>query len=313
MPGGGEAERATGRRARAAVRLAAVAALSAGLLAAPAGSARAQAPDLEAQFVARIAAERQAAGRGALAVAADLVEVARRHSATMASENRLYHNTQLGTQVVNWLKVGENVGTGATVESIHGALMASPTHRDEILGPSFTQVGVGVVRSDAAVWVTQIFRLPEQTTAVTAPAATAPAAPAPTTPVTTAPPETAPPTAPPTPPPSVVLTSASARSAPPKPRARSVPATAPAVMAPPTAPPSTTAPAAPLTSAVAVPLVLAASPPRAVDLAPVSVVSSEALPLHSRVSGVGAFAAGLLWLVAAAVVRSVPRRAFGRR
>ncbi len=157
-------------------------------------------PEAEDDFVARIAGERAAVGLPAFALSADLVAVARRHSEDMARGDRLYHNPRLATEVQNWDAVGENVGTGETVESIHLAFMESATHRSEILSTRFTEVGVGVVVRDGVVWVTQVFRRPSSTRSVPAPGPVA-AAPPPTTTIprasrsplpTTAAPEAAP-------------------------------------------------------------------------------------------------------------------------
>jgi hypothetical protein len=117
----------------------------------------------EAGFVARIAAERTAAGGLAgYSVADDLVAVARRHAARMASEGRLYHNPSLGSEVTGWTAVGENVGVGPSVDDIHRAFMASATHRHAILSGEYTQVGVGVeVGGDGTLWVVEVFRRPD--------------------------------------------------------------------------------------------------------------------------------------------------------
>lgn len=117
---------------------------------------------LEDEFVQRANAARAAAPLGSYAGATDLVEVARRHSVRMASEDRLHHNPSLGSDVGGWEAVGENVGVGSSVESIHRALMESPTHRDNLLSGTFTEVGMGVhVDEEGAVWVTQVFRKPQ--------------------------------------------------------------------------------------------------------------------------------------------------------
>lgn len=114
----------------------------------------------ESQFVAAVNQERAARGLPALQVASDLTSVARSHSARMAGSDNLHHNPNLGSDVSNWQKVGENVGVGPSVSSIHGAFMNSPSHRANILGSDWVQVGVGVeVRGDS-IWVTQVFRLP---------------------------------------------------------------------------------------------------------------------------------------------------------
>ena len=43
-----------------------------------------------------------------------------------------------------WVKVGENVGRGRTVESLTAAFMRSPLHRANIMDPDFTHIGVAV-------------------------------------------------------------------------------------------------------------------------------------------------------------------------
>ncbi len=138
-------------------------------------------PEAEADFVARIAGERAAVGIPSYTMAADLVAVARRHSEDMAREDRLYHNPRLASDVQNWDAVGENVGTGETVENIHRAFMESATHRSEILSTRFTEVGVGVVVRDGVVWVTQVFRRPSSAGSTPAPGAVADAPPPTTT------------------------------------------------------------------------------------------------------------------------------------
>src|SRR5205823_4546063 len=117
-------------------------------------------PGSEGGFVARTNQERTSRGLGALAVADDLVAIARQHSQEMASSGRLYHNPNLGTQVQGWNAVGENVGTGPSVDAVHVAFMNSPHHRDNILNSRYTQIGVGVVWSGNALWVTEVFRQP---------------------------------------------------------------------------------------------------------------------------------------------------------
>ena len=116
----------------------------------------------EDEFARSADRARARVGLAAYAIAPDLVDVARRHAARMAAEGRLHHNPSLGSEVQGWQAVGENVGVGDSVESIHRAFMDSPTHRDNIVSPTFTQVGMGVhVDDDGAIWVAQVFRTPE--------------------------------------------------------------------------------------------------------------------------------------------------------
>jgi hypothetical protein len=176
-----------------------------------AGAVRAAAsrldPASESGFVSHIAAERSSRGLGALRVADDLVAVARRHATEMATEQKMYDDPNLGTEVQGWQSLGGNAGEGSSVDQLHQALMASPVHRANILDAQFSEVGVGVAQSGGTLWVSQVFRQPTRSS--TARAAAAPAAPsrpsappaAPATtlaitapPATEAPPSTAPPT-----------------------------------------------------------------------------------------------------------------------
>jgi hypothetical protein len=121
-------------------------------------------------FVAKANAERGNRGLKPYVVKADLAAVAARHSARMAKANSLYHNPNLGSEVSGWQVVGENVGNGGTVDSIHQALMDSPTHRANILARDYIEIGVGTVKdSRGVIWVTQVFRLPMASPKVAAP------------------------------------------------------------------------------------------------------------------------------------------------
>ena len=127
---------------------------------APATAQAAVDSSAEAQFVSLINQERAARGLAKLTVKSDLVQVARNHSADMAAKNDLYHNPNLGSDVTGWQKVGENVGRGPSVSSIHDAFMNSSGHRANILDSDWTEVGVGVHVVDGRVWVTEVFRQP---------------------------------------------------------------------------------------------------------------------------------------------------------
>lgn len=118
----------------------------------------------EQSFVERVNAERASRGLHKLAMRTDLRSVARSHSQTMASQNRLHHNPSLSTDVSNWQRLAENVGRGSSVTSLHSALMNSAGHRANILDARVTEIGVGVVVRDGRMWVTQVFRLPRGAT-----------------------------------------------------------------------------------------------------------------------------------------------------
>jgi uncharacterized protein YkwD len=85
--------------------------------------------------------------------------VAQRHSARMAKLNRLHHNPNLVKDVgdMPWKILGENVGVGSTVNTLHKAFMNSPSHRANILKGAYRQVGIGVLYSRGRTWVTVVF------------------------------------------------------------------------------------------------------------------------------------------------------------
>lgn len=123
----------------------------------------------EQQFVQLINQARANNGLPALSTNSELRSVAANWSATMASDGKLRHNPNLGSQVSNWSRLTENVGmrrdgqeVSYTVQKLHEALMASSGHRANILDSGVSQVGVGVrISDDGTVWVTQIFRQPK--------------------------------------------------------------------------------------------------------------------------------------------------------
>lgn len=159
------------------------------------GAARAQSVGDEEASAARITEARTAEGLPALIPKADLQVVARRHVERMIERGEPYHNPSLQSEVTGWQIVGENVGAGPDVDTVHQALMASSSHRRNILSSELTEIGIGAARTaDGRVWVVQVFRRPQAAAATPAPAPT----PAPRPP---APPSTAPATTAPAPPP----------------------------------------------------------------------------------------------------------------
>ena len=134
------------------------------------GSAASASDTNAASFVTNANAERSSRGLAKYAVASDLATVARRHAERMAARGTLYHNPNLGSEVSGWQVVGENVGMGGDVASIHQAFMDSPEHRANILARDYTQIGVGTVTdADGVLWVVQVFRLPMKAATVVAP------------------------------------------------------------------------------------------------------------------------------------------------
>ncbi len=108
-------------------------------------------------FVSRINSARAGAGLDALEVYWDLTDDARRHTAEMVEAGEIFHSANLGGVTSGWWALGENVGVGGDVAGLHEAFMASPPHRQNILG-DFNYVGVGTAYSeDGYLYVTVIF------------------------------------------------------------------------------------------------------------------------------------------------------------
>ena len=112
----------------------------------------------EGEMTARVQHARYYAGLNSYTVAPDLVAMARRHSAEMASRRSVYHNPRL-TDACCWTVIGENVGSGADARVIHDAFMRSSPHRANILSTRFLEVGIGTaVGADGRLYVTEVFR-----------------------------------------------------------------------------------------------------------------------------------------------------------
>jgi hypothetical protein len=149
---------------RMLVTLAAGVVLTAGLLGGTASPASASDDSDEWETVCRINEERVTHGREPLRVTPGLRSVARSWSDVMGAFQNLDHNPNLVSQVQSsvtpyWRRLGENVGAGFSVASLHGAFMASQGHRDNILDYDFQYIGVGVTHTGAhgQMWVTHDF------------------------------------------------------------------------------------------------------------------------------------------------------------
>jgi uncharacterized protein YkwD len=114
----------------------------------------------ERAFLAKVNAERKARHLRPLVLRAELNTVARRQANRMASTRRLYHNPALAREVRNYRWVGENVGYGPSVSSLHTAFMRSPAHKANILDRDYSQVGIASITRGRTIWVTFVFRQP---------------------------------------------------------------------------------------------------------------------------------------------------------
>ena len=130
------------------------------LLAGPLADHSAHAATSEQKAMRRlINKERSSRGKPKVRLKDNLNRIATRHSRRMASSNELYHNSRLSYECRNmsWRILGENVGVGSSVWSLHRAFMASTPHRKNILRSSFRKIGVGIARGGGRTWVTVVF------------------------------------------------------------------------------------------------------------------------------------------------------------
>jgi uncharacterized protein YkwD len=112
----------------------------------------------EARALQLVNGERAKAGVAPLQVNGGARSVARAWSIHMA-DSGLAHNPDLSGDlqragVSGWRTCGENVGYSRSVDEVHSMFMNSSGHRQNILNPAFSQVGIGVVHAGGRVWVT---------------------------------------------------------------------------------------------------------------------------------------------------------------
>ena len=112
----------------------------------------------ERGFARKMNEARAKQGLAKLRLDPELSKVSRVHTAEMIKADLLHHATsvQITNRVTNWEVVGENVGVGGTVASLHDAFMNSPAHKANIMF-AYNFVGVGVAKSGDRMWVTVTF------------------------------------------------------------------------------------------------------------------------------------------------------------
>jgi uncharacterized protein YkwD len=113
--------------------------------------------------------ERAQRGVGVLAWDERLVPVSRAHSEEMFRLKYFSHDSpvagspfdRLNNAGVVYSRAGENLAYAQSVSVAHRALMESPGHRENILRPEFTRIGIGVINGGVyGRMVTQLFLTP---------------------------------------------------------------------------------------------------------------------------------------------------------
>ena len=114
----------------------------------------------ERKLAAATNESRSRSGLKALTLDPELSMAARVHSAKMATAGTPYHSDpdDVASLVDGvWYLIGENVGVGGRVHSLHEMFLDSPTHRHNIFKSRWDRIGVGEVFRDGRHWVTVLF------------------------------------------------------------------------------------------------------------------------------------------------------------
>jgi uncharacterized protein YkwD len=124
---------------------------------------------VESSSMALVNGERGGAGLDQLVFDPVLCEIARSYSQKMRSEGFVSHFDASGAAVdsrlrsagVTFRMAGENIAalgdTRDPAGAAHRGFMGSASHRANILGSRYTNVGVGVATDGESYWITQIF------------------------------------------------------------------------------------------------------------------------------------------------------------
>lgn len=116
----------------------------------------------EQGFLSKINSSRSAVGLPPLTMDGSLQSHARKHTADMIAADDIFHSSSSELKAAagnGWSIIGENVGRGGTVDSLHNAFMNSPGHKKNILCPAYNYVGIGTdTAPDGRLYVTVVFK-----------------------------------------------------------------------------------------------------------------------------------------------------------
>ena len=141
-----------------------------------AGALQAQKSADEKMLFQQLNQSRKEAGQPPLDWDEHLAAAARAHTQKMAQGNKLAHvlpgepavAERLATTGIHFNRSGENVGYNSDVNDFERAWMESPGHRENILNPDYTVVGIGIAQGpDGLYYATQDFAqaIPQRTPA----------------------------------------------------------------------------------------------------------------------------------------------------
>lgn len=142
------------------------------LLALAAVAAAGEAPPfakLEKQMLELVNRDRAKHKLPAVAWRDDLARIARAHCVDMKTHHFMDHKSprtgkpadRLEAAKIPFRAAGENIASAPTIQNGQAMLMASPKHRENVLNPKLTHLGIGIVRrGDGRLLITQLFVAP---------------------------------------------------------------------------------------------------------------------------------------------------------
>ena len=114
-------------------------------------------PGAENDFANRVNVLRASVGVGGLTVHPVLTAKAEAWAQHMADTGCLCHSNHPDGVTVGWRKLGENIGRGPSVASLHVALVNSPLHYANMVDGAFHWIGVGVAYGGGQMYVAEVF------------------------------------------------------------------------------------------------------------------------------------------------------------
>jgi len=125
--------------------------------------------DIQQEVLNLVNAEREQVGADRLVLNSQLNQAAQRHALDLVRQGRLSHTgsdgstmqTRIEATDYRWSSIGENVAMGqSSPEAVMRSWMGSRGHRQNILNPSFSDLGVGYVEDRGANYWVQVFASP---------------------------------------------------------------------------------------------------------------------------------------------------------
>jgi len=113
----------------------------------------------EREFARKVNRARERHDVRKLGLDEELSLVAQAHSRDMRRDRELRHSNErwLRERVTRWEILGENVGRGYTIHTLHDAFMESDAHRKNVTNKEFRYVGVGIAADEDHIWITVLF------------------------------------------------------------------------------------------------------------------------------------------------------------